>query len=137
MRNKKCGTKIWWEPSRTLSASIKRSVELALRVCKGPHQHFCSATFCSADLSVLALRVPEGPNQFCSSVFVLLTFLHLPITQCPRVPTNFCSTVFCSAFLLRSFCSASHPCVTFTLHNILFNQMMKLVLLYKVAWLTT
>ena len=27
MRNKKCGTKILWGPSRTLSASTKRSVE--------------------------------------------------------------------------------------------------------------
>ena len=84
---------------------------------------FLSCSFCSTDLFALALGVPEGPHQFCSTVFVLLTFLHLPIIQCPRVLTNFCSavfcsTVFCSAFLFCSFCSTSHPCVTFTLHNI-------------------
>ena len=30
MWNKKCGTKIWWGPSRTLSASTKMSAEQKL-----------------------------------------------------------------------------------------------------------
>ena len=103
---------------------LKGQRNLHLGSVRVPTNIFVMPLFVSADLSILALRVPEGPHQFCSTVFVLLTFLHLPITQCSRVPTNFCSAVFCSAvfcstFLLRSFCSASHPCVTFTLHNIL------------------
>ena len=59
-----------------------------------------------------------SPSQ---GYFVPLFLFFWPFCTCPSPNVRGSPRIFVPQFFVPHFCSASHPCVTFTLHNILFN----------------
>ena len=126
MRNKSSGIKIGGDHWALGNGDPKYK-------CKRVPTNFCSAflfswPFCT---SIWGPQHPmsKSPHQFLFHILVPVTFLHLHLrSSAPNVQWSppffvpqFLFRSFCSAFFIPHFCSPSHPCVNFTLHNILLN----------------